>query len=85
MIVSTEMIYLHYYKTITMSKDPIVQKVVKKYDDRSEAGIKKYNTMLTRKDLSFNEWLIHLQEELMDATLYIETLLNQKNNNDARK
>jgi hypothetical protein len=38
-----------------MSKDPIVQKVVKKYSDRSEAGIKKYNTMLTRKDLSFNE------------------------------
>jgi hypothetical protein len=36
--------------------------------------------MLTRTDLSFNEWLIHLQEELMDATLYIETLLNQKNN-----
>jgi hypothetical protein len=68
-----------------MSKDPIVQKVVKKYSDRSEAGIKKYNTMLTRTDLSFNEWLIHLQEELMDATLYIETLLNQKNNNDARK
>jgi hypothetical protein len=68
-----------------MSKDPIVHKVVKKYSDRSEAGIKKYNTMLTRKDLSFNEWLIHLQEELMDATLYIETLLNQKNNNNARK
>ena len=68
-----------------MSKDPIVQKVVKKYDDRSEAGIKKYNTMLTRKDLSFNDWLIHLQEELMDATLYIETLLNQKNNNNDNK
>lgn len=68
-----------------MSKDPIVQKVVEKYEERSEVGIKKYNTMLTRKDLSFNQWLIHLQEELMDATLYIETLLNQKNSNDARK
>ena len=58
--------------------DPIVNKVVKKYEDRSAAGIKKYNKMLTRDDLTPQEWLIHLQEELMDATLYIETLLNQK-------
>ena len=58
--------------------DPIVNKVVKKYEDRSAAGIKKYNTMLTRDDLSTRQWLIHLQEELMDATLYIETLLNKK-------
>ena len=58
--------------------DPIVNKVVKKYEDRSAAGIKKYNKMLTRDDLTPQEWLIHLQEELMDATLYVETLLNQK-------
>ena len=58
--------------------DPIVNKVVKKYEDRSAAGIKKYNKMLTRDDLTPQEWLIHLQEELMDATLYVETLLNKK-------
>jgi len=58
--------------------DPIVNRVLKKYEDRSAAGIKKYNTMLTRDDLSTRQWLIHLQEELMDATLYIETLLNKK-------
>jgi hypothetical protein len=29
---------------------------------------------LDRKDLSPLEWLNHLQEELMDATLYIERL-----------
>ena len=54
--------------------DPFVKKVIKKYQERSEAGIKKYNNTLERNDLSFIQWLTHLQEELMDATLYIEKL-----------
>ena len=29
---------------------------------------------MARKDLSSLEWLIHLQEELMDAILYAEKL-----------
>jgi hypothetical protein len=29
---------------------------------------------MERDDLSLDEWLTHLQEELMDATLYIEKL-----------
>jgi hypothetical protein len=31
--------------------------------------------MLTRDDLSTLDWLKHLQEELQDATLYIERLM----------
>jgi len=54
--------------------DPFVKKVIDKYQERSEAGIKKYNNTLERNDLSFIQWLTHLQEELMDATLYIEKL-----------
>jgi len=54
--------------------DPYVAKVISKYKERSEAGIKKYNNTLERNDLSFIQWLTHLQEELMDATLYIEKL-----------
>jgi len=54
--------------------DPYVKKVIEKYQERSEAGIKKYNNTLERNDLSFIQWLTHLQEELMDATLYIEKL-----------
>jgi len=34
----------------------------------------KYGTTLNRTDLSEVEWLNHLQEELMDATAYIEKL-----------
>lgn len=55
-------------------KDKFVQAVKKKFEERSQTGIKKYNTTLEREDLNFTEWLNHLQEELMDATLYIERL-----------
>ena len=55
-------------------EDKVVQKVVNSYLDRADAGLKKYGTNLNRKDLEPLEWLNHLQEELMDATLYIEKL-----------
>jgi len=55
-------------------KDPILLKVLAKYYERSERGIDKYGRTLDRDDLSFIDWLNHLQEELMDATLYIEKL-----------
>ena len=55
-------------------KDNIVESVLEKFKQRSEEGIKKYGVTMDRKDLSGLEWLTHLQEELMDATLYIEKL-----------
>ena len=55
-------------------KDAIVQKVIEKFQQRSELGFKKYGTTLERDDLIFEQWLTHLQEELMDAVNYIEKL-----------
>lgn len=49
-------------------------KVYTKYYERSEMGIKKYGTTLENNTLPLLDWLNHLQEELMDATLYIEKL-----------
>jgi succinate dehydrogenase flavin-adding protein (antitoxin of CptAB toxin-antitoxin module) len=57
-----------------MKKDTIVKSVVDKYKQRSEVGIKKYNKTMDRDDLNLLDWLTHLQEELMDATLYVEKL-----------
>ena len=45
-----------------------------KYYERSKRGQAKYGTNLDRKDVDLTGWLNHLQEELMDATLYIEKL-----------
>lgn len=57
--------------------DKIVEQVKDKFSERSEIGIAKYGTTLERGDLSLLDWLNHLQEELMDATLYIQKLKNE--------
>lgn len=54
--------------------DPIVESLLHKYKARSKLGIKKYGHTLERDDLDLGDWLNHLQEELMDASLYIERL-----------
>ena len=61
-----------------MMKDSIVESVITQFKARSERGIDKYGVTLDRTDLSTLEWLIHLQEELMDATLYIERIKNEQ-------
>ena len=61
------------------TKDKHVQSVINKFAHRSEVGFAKYGTNLERKDLNLTEWLNHLQEELMDATLYIEKLKDETN------
>ena len=59
-------------------KDPVVQSVIRKLEERSERGKRKYGVMLDRPDLSQREWLIHLQEELMDAVNYLEVLIHER-------
>lgn len=55
-------------------KDTIVESVIEQFKQRSEVGIKKYNTTLDREDLTRLEWLQHAQEEAMDLILYLEKL-----------
>jgi hypothetical protein len=54
--------------------DTVVKAVLQKFTSRSRLGFKKYGTTLDRTDLSDVEWANHLQEELMDAILYVERL-----------
>ena len=56
------------------SKDKVVQDVKDLYEQRSQVGIKKYSTTLEDSKESLEAFLVHLQQELMDATLYIEKL-----------
>lgn len=62
-------------------KDQIVEQVKEKFDERSETGIAKYGTTLERNDLTLIQWIQHLQEELMDATLYLEKLKSELEQN----
>jgi len=61
------------------SKDTIVEEVIDLFRIRSEQGFKKYGKTLDRDDLSEEEWIQHLQEELMDAILYLTKLKNTIN------
>jgi hypothetical protein len=54
-------------------KDKIVKQVVDKYTSRSEVGIAKYGTTLENNNV--DNYMNHLQQELMDATLYIEKIM----------
>ena len=56
-------------------KDEIVMDVLMKYAKRSELGQFKYGTTLETNNK--DNFLQHLQEELMDATLYLEKLMQQ--------
>ena len=55
-------------------QDTVVQSVIRKFKERSDVGIKKYNTTLDREDLTDKEWINHAQEEAMDLILYLEKL-----------
>ena len=58
-------------------RDPVVKRVVDKFKERSDAGYAKYGTTLdeerTTKMKGLMKYLIDIQEELMDAILYIQT------------
>lgn len=58
-------------------KDKYVQSVKKKFEQRSQTGIKKYNTTLERQDLDIIQWINHAQEEAMDLTLYLERIKSE--------
>ena len=55
-------------------RDPVVECVVDKFVDRSDIGFKKYKVTLENDHSDIFAWINHLQEELMDATLYLQKL-----------
>ena len=59
--------------------DKNVLSVTQKMLARSEIGLTKYGVTTERTDLSTLDWLTHLQEELMDATIYIERIKHELN------
>ena len=58
-------------------RDPVVKHVVNKFVARSNVGYEKYGTTLheerTQKIKGLLKYLNDIQEELMDAVLYIQT------------
>lgn len=57
-------------------QDKIIENVINKYKERSAKGISKYSTTLDEN--MTDDFLLHLQQELMDAVNYIEKLMYDK-------
>ena len=55
-----------------MSK--IEEAIAKRLLKRADVGFRKYGVTMERDDLNFLDWLTHLQEELLDAAVYVEKL-----------
>ena len=53
-------------------RDPVVERVVDKFVSRSDVGFAKYGVTLDDDPSKVVAWLNHLQEELMDAILYLQ-------------
>ena len=64
-------------KVMMTFRDPVVQRVCEKFTQRSDDGFKKYGRTLSDEMLGghkhLNGYLNDIQEELMDAILYIQT------------
>ena len=55
-------------------RDPVVERVVDKFVSRSDVGFAKYGVTLEDDKSNLFVWINHLQEELMDAVLYLQKL-----------
>ena len=52
----------------------VEDKIIRMIQERALTGKEKYGTTMERDDLSITEWLTHLQEELLDASVYVEKI-----------
>ena len=50
------------------------ERVIEQIRNRAKVGLEKYGTTMERTDFSLHDWLQYLQEELMDAAVYVEKL-----------
>ena len=69
---------------VVKTKDDIVVRVLEKMDQRSLIGQKKYGATMMQEiigeEKDLNRFLVDVQEELMDAILYIEAARECINN-----
>ena len=61
-------------KSIT---DPVVERVIKKFQDRSAEGMKRFGVTMEQNAEPLEFWIQNAQEELMDAILYLERMKDE--------
>lgn len=59
------------------TEDPVVDRVIARFRRRSAEGMAHYGQSMADNPMSARQWLAELQEELHDALLYAERLLQE--------
>ena len=59
---------------LNRNNDGVVQSLIKRFLSRSAKGIDTYGMTLEQNRMPIKDWNLYLQEELMDASLYLEKL-----------
>ena len=59
---------------LNRKNDGVVQSLIKRFLSRSAKGIDTYGMTLEQNRMPVKDWNLYLQEELMDASLYLEKL-----------
>ena len=69
---------------INRNNDGIVQSLIKRFLSRSAKGIDTYGMTLEQNRMPIKDWNLYLQEELMDASLYLEKLRSVHDETDEK-
>jgi len=57
-----------------LNKNQILRNVQELLEKQTKKGLEKYGTTVNPADYDFIGWLEHLQQEMIDAIVYCETL-----------
>jgi|TARA_R110002012_G_scaffold89378_3_gene219490 hypothetical protein len=60
--------------TFKLTKDPIVAAIIKRANDRSNAGIDSYGGTMADAKKSLHSWIDDAQEEAWDLIVYLEKI-----------
>jgi len=56
----------------------IEDEVCARIKQRSAIGLAKYGVTMADETLTRKQWLVHLQEELMDSVVYLQKLIEME-------
>ncbi|MEX3621881.1 hypothetical protein [Viridibacillus arvi] len=59
--------------------NPILRNVQEKFELQTAKGLAKYGETVNPSSYSVEGWLNHLQQELIDGAVYVETVLSKLN------
>jgi len=54
----------------------IIDSIIEDLESRENKGLETYGTTVDRNDLTQEEWMQHLYEELLDSAVYLKKLIH---------